>query len=111
MLGRLFRDADEKHVSATTGVGVYVGIKIYPSEQLKTCLFERDPVRGFGYLNPPLAETGFMNINHHCNITIGVPKHLIFFGVPPALVPPTATPDYSLNIDIIRSRILKYWEA
>ena len=44
-------------------------------------------------------------------MTIVVPKRLIFFGVPAAFVPPTATPDYNLDVDIIRRRVFKYWEA
>ena len=35
----------------------------------------------------------------------------MFYGVPPALVAPTVTPDYNLEVDIIRERVLKYWEA
>ena len=84
---------------------VYLGIEIYLFERMRVSLLERDPVRGFGYLNPPLEQTGFIHT------WIVVPKRLIFFGVLPALVPPTVTPDYSLDIDIIRRRILKYWEA
>lgn len=78
---------------------------------MRVCLLERDTVQGSGYLNPPVAQTGFIDINVPCNITIVVPKRLLFFGVPPALVPPTVTPDYNLDVDHIRCRILKYWEA
>ena len=109
--GKLLRDAEEKHFSPLTGVVVYLGIKIYPTQRIRVCLLERDAVQGFGYLNPPLAETGYIDINVPCNITIVIPKRLIFFGVPPALVPPTVTPDYNLDVDIIRRRILKYWGA
>ena len=45
-----------------------------------------------------------------CNTTIILPKHLIFFGVPAAMVPVTVTADYHLNVDIIRQRVLKYWQ-
>ena len=78
---------------------------------MRVCLLERDAVQGFGYLNPPLAQTGSIDINVPCNITMVIPKCLIFFGVPPALVPPTVTPDYNLDVDIIRCRVLKYWEG
>jgi hypothetical protein len=108
---QLFRDAEEKYFAPITGVVVYLGIKIYPTKRMRVCVLERDAVQGFGYLNPPLAQTGFIDINVPCNITIVVPKRLIFFGVPPALVPPTVTPDYNLDVDIIRRRVLKYWEA
>ena len=108
---KLFRDAEGKHFAPITGVVVYLGIKIFPTRRMRVCLLERDAVRGFGYLNPPLAQTGYIDINITCNIVIVVPKRLIFFGVPPALVPHTVTPDYNLDADIIRRRVLKYWEA
>ena len=108
---QLFRDARDKHFTPITGVVVYLGIKIFPTERIRVCLLERNAVQGFGYLDPPLAQTGYIDINVPCNITIVIPKRLIFFGVPPALVPPTVTPDYNLDVDIIRRRVLKYWEA
>jgi hypothetical protein len=108
---QLFRDAESKHFAADTSVAVYLGIIIFATKRMKVCLLQRDSVRGFGYLNPPLAQTGFLDINVPCNITIVVPKHLIFFGVPAAMVPVTVTADYHLNVDIIRQRVLKYWQA
>jgi hypothetical protein len=88
---------------------VYLGIKIYPSKRMRVVLLERNAVRGFGYRTPPLAETPFIDINVPCNTIIVVPKRLIFFGVPAALVPSTVTPDYQLGVDIIRRSVLKYW--
>lgn len=108
---QLLRDADRKHFAAITGVMVYLGIKIFPSKRMRVCLLERDAAQGFGYLDPPLADTGFIDINVPCNMTIVFPKSLIFFGVPPALVPPTVTPDYNLDVDIIRRPILRYWDV
>ena len=108
---QLLRDADRKHFAAITGVMVYLGIKIFPSKRMRVCLLERDATHGFGYLDPPLADTGFIDINVPCNITIVVPKRLIFFGVPQALVPPTVTADYNLDVDIIRRPILRYWDV
>jgi hypothetical protein len=54
-------------------------------------------IRGSGYVNPPLAQTGFVDVTVPCNVTITVSKHLMFYGVPPALVAPTVTPDYNLS--------------
>lgn len=108
---QLVRDADSKHFAIMTGVMVYLGIKIFPSKRMRICVLERNAIQGFGYLNPPLADTGFIDINNPCNITIVIPKRLIFFGVPPALVPPTVAPDYNLDVDIIRRRVLKYWDV
>jgi len=108
---QLFRDAESKHFAADTSVAVYLGIKIFPTKRMKVCLLQRDFVRGFGYLDPPLAQTGFLDINVQCNITIVVPKRLIFFGVPVAMIPVTMTADYHLNVEIIRQRVLKYWGA
>ena len=67
------------HFAPITGVVVYLGIKIYPTKTMRVCLLERDTVQGFGYLDPPLSQTGFIDINVPCNITIVVPKRLIFF--------------------------------
>jgi hypothetical protein len=95
--------------AAATGVMLYLGIKIYPTRQIRVCLLERDTVRGFGYIDPPLAETGFIDIGFPCNDVIVVPKRLIFFGVPPALIPPTITPDYHLPVELIRIKVAKNW--
>jgi hypothetical protein len=106
---RLLRDCEEKHFAAMTGVVLYLGIKIYPTGQIRVCLLERDFIRGHGYAFPPLGETGFVDISVPCNDTIVVPKRLIFYGDPEP--PPTITPDYILPIELIRRRVCKYWEA
>ena len=109
---QLFRDAESKHFAADTSVAIYLGIKIFTQTQrMKVCLLQRDFVQGFGYLHPPLAQTGYLDVNTPCNTTIVVPKHIIFFGVPAAMVPMTVTPNYQLNVDLIRRRVMDYWQA
>ena len=108
---QLLRNAATKHFSALTGVMVYIGVKIYPSRRIRVCVLVRDVGQGFGYINPPLADSGFISIDAPSNITLVVPKDLVFFGVPPALVPPTATPDYNLAIDLISRRCVTFWDV
>jgi hypothetical protein len=108
---QLLPDAAGKHFSATTGVMAYVGVKIFPSRRIRVCLLVRNVLQGFGYIDPPLADTRFINIDAPSNMTIVVPKDLIFFGVPPALVPPTVTPNYNLDVDMISQRCVTFWDV
>jgi hypothetical protein len=85
---QLSRDANEKHFAPITDIVLYLGIKIYPTKRMRGCLLERDTVQGSGYLNPPVAQTGFIDINVPCNITIVVPKRLLFFGFLQRWFPP-----------------------
>jgi hypothetical protein len=89
----------------------YVGVKIFPSRRIRVCLLVRNVLQGFGYIDPPLADTRFINIDAPSNMTIVVPKDLIFFGVPPALVPPTVTPNYNLDVDMISQRCVTFWDV
>jgi len=102
---RLIADAGTKHFANITGVMVWLGFKIYPTQRMKVCLLERDTVQGFGSLDPPLASTNFIDTTVPCQEQIIIPKRLIFHGVPIALVPPTSTPDYVLDLEIIREAI------
>ena len=69
---QLLRDGEVKHFAPITGVVVYLGIKIYPNQRIGVCLLERDAVRGFGYVDLPRAQTGFIDINVPCNVTMVV---------------------------------------
>ena len=102
---RLIADADTKHFANITGVMVWLGIKIYPAQRMRVCLLERDTIQGFGSLDPPLASTNFIDTTVPCEEQIMIPKRLIFHGVPIPLVPPTSTPDYVLDLEIIREAI------
>jgi len=108
---RLIADANVKHFSPLTEIVVWLGIKIYPSERMRICLLERDTTRGFGALNPPLACTGFIDTTSPCTASIVIPKRLLYYGVPIALIPPTLTLDYVLDLDIIREAIDENFEA
>jgi hypothetical protein len=99
---QLLDDAVNKHFAAMTGVMVWLGIKIYPTHRMKITLLERDVTQGFGAVNPPLADTGFISTVGPCTVSITVPKRLIFHGVPNNLVPPTATSDFILDSKHIR---------
>jgi hypothetical protein len=68
---QLARDAESKHFAADTSVAVYLGIKIFPTKGMKVCLLERDSVRGFGYLDPPLAKT-----EHSTSMSPATPQSL-----------------------------------
>jgi hypothetical protein len=105
----LLRNAAEKHFAQVTGVMIHLAIKIYPSKRIRVGLLERNVPQGYGYVDPPLADTGFLDIHNPCGITLVVPKRLIFFGA--TVVPPTVTPDYNLPVDIIRRRVLQFWDA
>jgi hypothetical protein len=85
-----------------TGVMVWLGIMIYPTHRMKIMLLERDVTQGFGAVNPPLANTGFISNVGPCAGSITIPKRLIFHGVPNNLVPPTATPNFILDLNHIR---------
>jgi hypothetical protein len=108
---RLIADGISKHFSPMTGIVLWLGIKIYRSERMRVCLLERDMAQGFGALNPPLASTGFISTTEPCNASIVIPKRLLFHGVPTALIPPTLTPDYVLDLNILRVAIDKNFEA
>ena len=109
--GRLIANGVTKHFSPMTGIVLWLGIKIYPSERMRVCLLERDTTQGFGALNPPLASTGFIDTTVPCTASIVIPKRLLYYGVPIALTPPTLTPDYILDFDIIREAIDENFEA
>ena len=108
---RLIAEGISKHFSPMTGIVLWLGIKIYPSERMKVCLLERDMAQGFGALNPPLASTDFISTRDPCNVSIVIPKRLLFHGVPIALIPPTMTTDYVLDLNILRVAIDKNFEA
>ena len=81
-LQKLLRDAEDKHFAPMTGVIVYLGIETYPTKRMRIALLERNTLKGFGYLNPPLATTGIIDINVPCNVVLVVPKRFkIFYGV------------------------------
>jgi hypothetical protein len=102
---QLLADAVNKHFAAMTGVMVWLGIKIYPTHRMKITLRERDVTQGFGAVDPPLAYTGFISTVGPCAVSITIPKRLIFHGVPNNLVPPTATPDFIVDLNHIREAI------
>ena len=66
---------------------------------------------GSGYINPPLAETGYTDATTPCASTIIIPKRLVYHGVPPPLIPPTVTPDYILPLELVRREIFENWGA
>jgi hypothetical protein len=104
-LDRLIADGVTKHFSPTTGIVVWLGIKIYPSRKMRVCLLERDLVRGFGALEPPLTQTDFIDVTTPCAESVVIPKRLLYHGVPLPLIPPTVTPDYVLDLNILREAI------
>jgi hypothetical protein len=80
---------------------LWLGIKIHPSERMGVCLLERDTAQGSWALNPPLASTGFIDTTVPSTASIVIPKRLLSHGVPIALIPPTLTPDYVLDLNIL----------
>jgi len=45
---------------------------------------------GSGYINPPLAETGYTDATTPCASTVIIPKRLVYRGVPPlSFLPPS----------------------
>ena len=99
---QLLADAVNKYFAAMTGVMVWLGIKIFPRHHMKIMLLERDVTQGFGAVNPPLAYTEFISTVGPCAVSITIPKRLIFQGVANNLVPPTASPDFILDLNHIR---------
>lgn len=104
---QLLSDANAKHFSPLTGIVVWLGIKIYNSERMRVCLSEWDKVQGYGAVDPPLACTGFIRTNVPCNASITIPKRLIYYGVPNGLIPTTISPDYILDLNIVREAV--FW--
>jgi hypothetical protein len=91
---------------------VWLGVKIYPeTERMRVCLKERDTLIGYGSLDPPLAVTEYIKTDIPCQATITIPKCLIYHGVPNHLIPPTTTPDYILDLELIREAIDSFREA
>lgn len=107
----LLDDADIKHFSALTGIVLWLGIKIYPTRRMRVCLLERDTNNGWGARMPMLACTGYIDTSSPCHASIVLPKRLLYHGVPNASIPPTQTPDYVLNLEIIRKAINKNFTA
>lgn len=108
---QLLADAEIKHFSAMTGIVLWLGIKIYPTRRMRVCLLERDMNKGWGARMPMLACTGFIDITVPCQASIVLPKRLLYHGVPNAVIPPTQTPDYVLDLEIIRKSINKNFAA
>jgi hypothetical protein len=104
-------DAELKHFAEMTGIVVWLGIKIYPTRRMRVCLLERDMTRGSGPKMPLLACTGFIDISVPCQDSIVIPKRLLYYGVPNAAIPPTQTPDYILDLEIIRRSVNKNFQA
>jgi len=98
---RLIANVVTKHFSPMTGIVLWLGIKIHPSERMGVCLLERDTAQGSCALNPPLASTGFIDTTVPCTASIVMPKRLLSHGVPIALIPLTLTPDYVLDLNIL----------
>jgi hypothetical protein len=94
-----------------TRIVVWLGIKIYPSRKMRVCLLDRDLVRGFGAVYPPLAQTDFIDITAPCTESVVIPKRLLYHGVPLPLIPQTVTPDYVLDLNIIREAIEECFEV
>jgi hypothetical protein len=72
---------------------------------MRVCLKERDMIQRFGAMVPPLAITGFIDTTAPCQVSIVLPKRLLYHGVPNAHIPATITPDYVLDLNIIRGAI------
>jgi hypothetical protein len=107
---QLLSDASNKHFSPMTGVMVWLGIKMYPTHQFSVTLLERDTQAGFGAL-PTLAHTGFLSSAGPVQATITIPKRLIYHGVPNHLVPPTTTPDFILDLNVIREAVELHFDV
>jgi hypothetical protein len=91
---------------------VWLGAKIFPeTKRMRVCLKERDTITGYGSLDPPLTITGYIATDVPCQATITIPKHLIYHGVPNHLIPPTTTPDYILDLELIREAINSFQQA
>jgi len=67
--------------------------------------------KGWGARMPKLACTGFIDTTSPCHASIVLPKRLLYHGVPNVAIPPTQTPDYVLNLEIIRKAIDKNFTA
>jgi hypothetical protein len=106
---RLKDDAEAKHFSAMSGIVLYLGIKIFDYQRMRVVLLERDTAAGSGYINPPLAETGYIDVTTPCANTIIIPKRFVYYGVPPPLISSTVTPDYILTLELVRREIFENW--
>ena len=83
---------------------VWLGVKIFPeTDQMRVCLKERDPITGHGSLDPPI--TGYISTDVPCQATITILKYFIYHSVPNQSIPPTSTPDYILDLELIREAI------
>jgi hypothetical protein len=106
---QLLSEADERHFSPLTGVMVWLGVKICPeTERTRVCLKERDTLTRYG---SPLALIGYIRTDVPCHTTITIPKRLMHHGVPNQLIPPTTTPDYILDLELLREAINLFREA
>lgn len=102
---QLLRDAAGKHFSALTSVQLYVGIKIHrETRRFQVVVADRLPGPAGGY-NITFETDGLIPIDVPTQSTFTLPSRLLFFGVPPHLIPQTTTPDLIIAVDVIRSRI------
>ena len=91
---------------------VRLGVKIFPEpKRMRVCLKERDTITGYGSREPPFTITWYIATDVPCQATITIPKYLIYHDVSNQLVPPTITPDYILDLGLIREAINSFQQA
>jgi hypothetical protein len=104
---RLGAEASQKYFSAMTGVMVYLGIKIFPTKQMKVIVGERNMTVGYGMVT--ITETGMIDITVPCVATVTIPTRLIYWGVPANQIPPNNPADYVLDLELVRATINAQW--
>jgi hypothetical protein len=107
-LPQLERDAAEKHFALGTGVMIYLGIKIFPTQRMCVLVGERDVVQGHGMII--LTRTGFIDTTSPCQAHVTIPTHLLYHGVPAHLIPLNQPADYVLDLELIRAAIDLNWD-
>jgi len=62
-------------------------------------------------LTSTVASTGYIDATVPCNASIVISQRLLYHGVTIALIPPTLTPDYVLDLNILRGPMDENFEA
>jgi hypothetical protein len=98
---QLLSDANGKHFSALTGVVVWLGIKIYNTERMRVNYVPCGSRILFRGTMEAILQLLALDLWEEICPLRCVRRRLLYYGAPNTLIPPTISPDYNLDLNMI----------